>query len=158
MLTLEEAARFLRVSLGELGQLADWGQVPGRRIGGHWRFSRAALLAWLAGDWGAYGRAHAPVASAEYVYQPAPVSAAAPYPAATVTQPPSAQILPPASMARVAGAGTTLAQSEVLPEPAEPTDEAPEEPIGEAPEEPIGEAPEDRTADEIFLRLRNGFS
>jgi excisionase family DNA binding protein len=29
-------------------QLAESGDLPGRRIGGEWRFARAALLAWLA--------------------------------------------------------------------------------------------------------------
>ena len=29
-------------------ELAEAGELPGRRIGGAWRFSRAALLAWLA--------------------------------------------------------------------------------------------------------------
>jgi excisionase family DNA binding protein len=49
VLTLEEAARLLRVAPSELAELAHERGVPGRRIGGEWRFSREALLAWLAG-------------------------------------------------------------------------------------------------------------
>jgi len=30
-------------------KLAEGGELPGRRIGEDWRFSRSALLAWLAG-------------------------------------------------------------------------------------------------------------
>jgi transcriptional regulator GlxA family with amidase domain len=30
--------------------LAEEGKLPGRRIGEHWRFSRPALVAWLAGS------------------------------------------------------------------------------------------------------------
>ena len=29
--------------------LAEAGELPGRRIGGDWRFPRAALLEWLGG-------------------------------------------------------------------------------------------------------------
>ena len=50
VLTLEEAAGLLRVPVSDLYQLADRGAVPARRIGVVWRFSRAALLAWLEGD------------------------------------------------------------------------------------------------------------
>ena len=144
VLTLGEAASFLRMSPGELGQLADWQQVPGRRIGEQWRFSRAALLEWLEGGWGPYIAPYEPVAPAVSGYQTAVIPARQPYAAAATTQPPGAQVLPPAAMVRVMGSGTTLAQSEAPPEPAEPT--------AGAPEEPIGEAPQERTADEIFLR------
>ncbi len=50
-MTLEEAARFLRIAPEELESLALRDQVPARRIGAQWRFSRSALAAWLAGDW-----------------------------------------------------------------------------------------------------------
>ncbi|MET8148879.1 helix-turn-helix domain-containing protein [Actinoplanes sp. NPDC049668] len=47
VLTLEEAATYLRmdatVVLGEL----DAGRLPGNRIGSHWRIRSAALIAWL---------------------------------------------------------------------------------------------------------------
>ena len=31
-------------------KLASEGELPGRRIGGEWRFSRSAVLAWLGGS------------------------------------------------------------------------------------------------------------
>jgi excisionase family DNA binding protein len=135
-LTLEEAARFLRVSRAVLVQLADWRQVPARRVGGYWRFSRAALLEWLAGDWKA-ATASLPTASPTTV--PEELRATDPY-AYSGAQPQGAQTLPSATMAQVTGTGTTLAQGETAP------------PAGEEEPERIGEAPEERTAEEVFLR------
>ena len=48
VLTAAEAADLLQVDEEELVALAERGDVPARRIGEHWRFSRAALLGWLA--------------------------------------------------------------------------------------------------------------
>lgn len=48
VLTLEEAANFLRLSQGEVVRLIKEDCLPGRRTGEQWRFSRAALLDWLA--------------------------------------------------------------------------------------------------------------
>jgi excisionase family DNA binding protein len=48
VLTLEQAAELLQVDPAEVAALADAGELPGRRIGGDWRFPRAALLEWLA--------------------------------------------------------------------------------------------------------------
>jgi excisionase family DNA binding protein len=50
VLTLAQAAELLQVSEPELLALAEEGKLPGRRIGEHWRFSRPALVAWLAGS------------------------------------------------------------------------------------------------------------
>jgi excisionase family DNA binding protein len=47
VLDLAEAAELLRVSENDLQALAESGEVPGRRIGSVWRFSRQALLHWL---------------------------------------------------------------------------------------------------------------
>jgi hypothetical protein len=47
ILTLAEAAQFLRVSEDGLKADAVGGRVPGRLVAGEWRFSRAALLVWL---------------------------------------------------------------------------------------------------------------
>ena len=47
VLTLEQAAALLQVDAAEVAALAEAGELPGRRIGGDWRFPRAALLAWL---------------------------------------------------------------------------------------------------------------
>jgi excisionase family DNA binding protein len=49
VLTPTQAAELLQVPEDELLALAEAGSVPGRRIGEHWRFSRPALVAWLAG-------------------------------------------------------------------------------------------------------------
>ena len=45
VLTLHEAARFLRIGSGELERLVRRNEVPALRIGTHWRFDRVALLA-----------------------------------------------------------------------------------------------------------------
>ncbi|MBA2492891.1 MAG: helix-turn-helix domain-containing protein, partial [Gammaproteobacteria bacterium] len=50
VLTLAEAARLLRIDPGELARFAEQDLVPGRRLGMQWRFSRTALLVWLAGE------------------------------------------------------------------------------------------------------------
>src|SRR5262249_18283609 len=47
ILTLAEAAAYLRVPEDVLLKLADEGGVPARRIGGEWRFLRKALDDWL---------------------------------------------------------------------------------------------------------------
>jgi excisionase family DNA binding protein len=41
------AAELLRVDEAAVIELATKGELPGRKIGDEWRFSRAALLAWL---------------------------------------------------------------------------------------------------------------
>jgi excisionase family DNA binding protein len=48
VLTPAQAAELLQVPEPELLALAEVGSLPGRRIGEHWRFSRAALIEWLA--------------------------------------------------------------------------------------------------------------
>jgi excisionase family DNA binding protein len=48
VLTLQDAAVLLQVDTGALRRLAEAGELPGRFIGGHWRFSRWAVLEWLA--------------------------------------------------------------------------------------------------------------
>jgi hypothetical protein len=47
VLTLAEAAALLRVEPSALERAALGGEVPGRQIAGAWRFSKAALIAWL---------------------------------------------------------------------------------------------------------------
>jgi excisionase family DNA binding protein len=49
VLTLEQAAELLQVAPEVAAELASAGELPGRRIGDEWRFSRQAVLAWLAG-------------------------------------------------------------------------------------------------------------
>jgi excisionase family DNA binding protein len=48
VLDVAGAADLLRVDEAAIVDLATKGELPGRRIGDQWRFSRAALLAWLA--------------------------------------------------------------------------------------------------------------
>jgi len=47
VLTLTEAASFLRVNAKALAEQAAAGEVPARKIGGEWRFLRQALVDWL---------------------------------------------------------------------------------------------------------------
>jgi excisionase family DNA binding protein len=49
VLTLAQAADLLQVEQSALVELAENGELPGRRIGGDWRFARQALLDWLGG-------------------------------------------------------------------------------------------------------------
>lgn len=48
--TLQEAAAFLRLSDRTVWQLAADGQIPGRKVGAQWRFTRQQLLAFLEGN------------------------------------------------------------------------------------------------------------
>lgn len=47
MLTLREAAGYLRVPVSSLEQLAQEGELPGFLIDGRWRFSKSAIDEWL---------------------------------------------------------------------------------------------------------------
>jgi excisionase family DNA binding protein len=47
VLTLSDLGALLQVPEDELAELAEAGELPGRRIGDRWRFSRRAVLAWL---------------------------------------------------------------------------------------------------------------
>ncbi len=48
VLTLPEAAAYLRVDENRVLQMAQEGALPGRRLGDEWRFFKAALQAWLS--------------------------------------------------------------------------------------------------------------
>ena len=48
VLTLEQAAALLQVEPEVVTELAEAGELPGRKLGDDWRFPRAALLDWLA--------------------------------------------------------------------------------------------------------------
>ena len=50
ILTLPEAARFLRISKETLHKLAKEGKVPARKVGAEWRFLRSALEDWVRGQ------------------------------------------------------------------------------------------------------------
>lgn len=47
ILTLHEAAAYLRVSQDEVLELAERSELPGRKIGREWRFMKEALGDWL---------------------------------------------------------------------------------------------------------------
>ncbi len=49
VLTLEQLAELLQTSEDTVRALAETGELPGRRVGGEWRFSRQAILVWLEG-------------------------------------------------------------------------------------------------------------
>src|SRR5262249_37057888 len=48
VLTLAEAARYLRLTQEAVKKHAQRGDIPGRLIGKQWRFLKAALDCWLA--------------------------------------------------------------------------------------------------------------
>ena len=50
VLDAAQAAELLAVEPAAIEELAEKGELPGRKIGGEWRFSRSALLAWLGGS------------------------------------------------------------------------------------------------------------
>lgn len=48
VLTVEQLAQLLQVDEKTVRSLAAKGDLPGRKVGRHWRFSRQAVLEWLA--------------------------------------------------------------------------------------------------------------
>lgn len=48
VLTSAQAAELLQVEEGLVIELAEADKLPGRKLGGAWRFARSALIAWLA--------------------------------------------------------------------------------------------------------------
>ena len=48
VLTIEDVAALLKVSPDAVRSRAEHGDLPGRRFGKEWRFSRIAVLDWLA--------------------------------------------------------------------------------------------------------------
>jgi excisionase family DNA binding protein len=47
VLTIAELAAWLKVDEGALAELAESGELPGRKLAGEWRFAREAILEWL---------------------------------------------------------------------------------------------------------------
>jgi excisionase family DNA binding protein len=47
VLAVAQLAEWLQVDEATITELAESGELPGRRLGGEWRFSRAAVLEWL---------------------------------------------------------------------------------------------------------------
>jgi excisionase family DNA binding protein len=52
VLTLDEAAHYLRLPPAKVAELAREGRIPARQVGSDWRFSKDALAEWLRGDVG----------------------------------------------------------------------------------------------------------
>jgi len=50
VLTLGELAELFKLDTGTIMVRVDAGELPGRRFGDQWRFSRRAVLAWLDGS------------------------------------------------------------------------------------------------------------
>jgi excisionase family DNA binding protein len=50
VLTLEQLAELLSLDVENAHGLAEAGELPGRKLGEEWRFSRRAILDWLGGD------------------------------------------------------------------------------------------------------------
>jgi excisionase family DNA binding protein len=48
VMNAEQAGQFLQIGEGTVVELAESGKLPGRKLGAAWRFSRAALVTWLA--------------------------------------------------------------------------------------------------------------
>jgi len=48
VLTADDLAELLRVTVEAAVSLAKDGEIPGRQIAGEWRFARSAVIAWLA--------------------------------------------------------------------------------------------------------------
>jgi excisionase family DNA binding protein len=48
IMSSEQAAQFLQIDHRNVLELAEAGKLPGRKLGPVWRFSREALVAWLA--------------------------------------------------------------------------------------------------------------
>ena len=48
VLTIAQAAQLLQVGEALVLEMAQAGTLPGRKLGGDWRFSRTALIAWLS--------------------------------------------------------------------------------------------------------------
>ena len=49
IMTPREAAEYLSVHVRTIYRLAKNGEIPGRKIGGSWRFKKNALDEWLSG-------------------------------------------------------------------------------------------------------------
>lgn len=49
VMTPREAADYLSVHVRTIYRLAKNGEIPGRKIGGSWRFKKDALDEWLSG-------------------------------------------------------------------------------------------------------------
>jgi len=106
VLTQTETADLLRIDAAEVARLAEQGRLPARRVGSAWRFSCAALMAWLTGE-------EKPAAALD---GPLPLTAE--------------------QIGTVTGAGAEVAQAGTPPSAsAPPSVDGQNQPVGEAPQE-----------------------
>ncbi len=126
-LTVLEAAALLRVDPAAVVRLASAQKIPARQIEADWRFSRSALVAWLAGDW-----------TIRTLVDPASIRAEAGGEARTSLWATGTALTAQAAASSV-GRGASQIQPTTLAsaDPASPS---------------IGVAPGQRTANEVFLR------
>ena len=47
ILTIDDLAKYLKIPKSTLYKLAQTGQVPGQKVGRHWRFRKEAIDRWL---------------------------------------------------------------------------------------------------------------
>lgn len=52
IMTPREAAQYLSVHVRTIYRLVKQGEIPGRKIGGSWRFKKETLDEWLSGKGG----------------------------------------------------------------------------------------------------------
>lgn len=52
--TVESLAAYLHLDPVKVGRLADRGKLPGRKVGGQWRFSQPEIHTWLENEIGGY--------------------------------------------------------------------------------------------------------
>jgi excisionase family DNA binding protein len=50
VLTIDEAAALLKIPRSSVYRLAQQRKIPSQKVGRHWRFHRATLLKWIAGE------------------------------------------------------------------------------------------------------------
>ncbi len=48
VMNADQAGQFLQIDEAVVIEMAEAGKLPGRKLGSVWRFSRAALIAWLS--------------------------------------------------------------------------------------------------------------
>ena len=50
VLTVDEAAAFLKIPRSSVYKLAQQGKLPGQKVGRHWRFYRPKLVSMVSGE------------------------------------------------------------------------------------------------------------
>ena len=50
VMTIDDLAKYLKISTSTLYKLCAEGKVPGQKVGRHWRFHRTVIDRWLCGN------------------------------------------------------------------------------------------------------------